>query len=117
MKKELEEITRRVKGLTPDRLKALEPKKKEALPFAIAQKDAKRYVPPGSHVWRSLTRNQWCGHVKPLPRVCCLWAKHGGEAPALRECLARMWKNYLMLEGLDYVHCPWTDLLDPAVEQ
>ena len=77
------------------------------LPSSIPQADARLYIPPRCSIWRSLTRGAWCAHSPPRARISEAWGRHGGDEPALRELLHRLWMQHLELEGQDMSACPY----------
>jgi len=46
-------------------------------PHHCEQRDANKYVPSGSSVWRPLQRAGWCGHNPPYVRVSASFRKSG----------------------------------------
>lgn len=78
-----------------------------ALPSVIPQAEAKRYIPPGSSIWRSLTRSAWCGHMPPRARCSEPWQRHGSDAAALHAIVVRMWRQHMEIEGLSPEETPF----------
>ncbi len=80
---------------------------KGSLPTVISQRDAKKFIPPGTHIWRGLTKGSWQGHCEPFARVYESWA-NSSEPEAMRRIIKKLWEQYLMVSGKDWSHCPWT---------
>ncbi len=69
--------------------------KKLVLPHHIAQGDAKAFIPPGSSVWRDMSRGGCCAHLPPHARISESSEKHGGSSDvAFRTLLIRMWVQF-----------------------
>eukprot|EP00975_Prorocentrum_lima_P051883 10865499-Prorocentrum_lima.AAC.1 len=56
------------------------------MPPTIPQHEARRYLPPGTHIWRGLTRGERCGHCPPRAHI---------ESGAMWLCIQALWKQYL----------------------
>jgi hypothetical protein len=81
-----------------------QPSKK--MPCSISHAQASQFVPPGSSIWRGLTKGIWCGHCPPHKRVQATWAEHGEEG-AMREVLRMLWDQHLQKHGLTRADCPF----------
>jgi len=80
---------------------------KRVLPAHIAQKDAKRFIPPNCSIWVSATRGEWNGHTHGHPhRVYEPFNRYGSSEEALHMCLRRLWLQFLEPLGLDGSSCP-----------
>lgn len=77
------------------------------LPKTIPQSEAKRWIPEGTSVWRSNTRNEWWGHYSSAQykRIVVPWTL-GQEEPAMREVIRRLWAQWLEYRGLPESDCP-----------
>ena len=85
------------------------------LPDAIAQADAKHWIPPGSSIWRGNVRQEWCGHMPPHKRIqasCTLLTEPG----ALRDVLRRLWRQWMHIHGKSLADVPITGLFDAVAE-
>jgi hypothetical protein len=82
------------------------------LPHHISQPEAKRYVPPGASVWRSLVRSEWCGHLPPAKRCTEPFSRHEGSEGALKALLRRLWAQHLDRTGAPHTACPIDGLFD-----
>ena len=80
------------------------------MPPHIPQPEAKRYIPPGAHIWVGYTREAWCGHLKPFKRVSAAFGSSGGSQGALREVLRMLWSDYLFSRGEEQAMCPWAGI-------
>jgi len=84
------------------------------LPSTMCQKTAKQFVPPGSFIWRGLSRSEWCGHMSPFRRVQASWHTFGEEG-AMRRVVAMLWEQYCSFHGLPWPDsCPHKELLGIA---
>ena len=54
------------------------------LPRDIDQREARRWIPPGSHIWVSRTRNEWWGHMAPYKRITEKWHLTGEDQAVLK---------------------------------
>ena len=74
----------------------------------ISHADAKRLIPPGSSIWRGLTRREWCGHheVSGAIRVRAPWDGLGGQQAALKNVVGRLWRQHLEHWGLPETDAP-----------
>ena len=81
-------------------------------PHLCEQRDANKYVPSGSSVWRSLKRGEWCGHNPPYVRVSASFRKSGSSEEALRHCLAKLWRQELDKHSQPLSECPISGLFD-----
>lgn len=90
-------------------------KKKPAVPAAqrpppgphhIEQGEARDFCPPCAHIWRSLLRGEWCGHVLLCKRVSASFHAYGSSEAALNECLKKMWRQWLEQNGMALSECP-----------
>ena len=95
----------KAKGKAKAKAKAVAAKPR--LAAHIEQTEARRWIPEGSSIWRSLTRGAWCAHVPPLRRISEPWVVHGCEQLALKTILVRMWAQHLELVGGDPSDCPF----------
>ncbi|CAK0844083.1 unnamed protein product [Prorocentrum cordatum] len=92
-----------------------EPVAPTALPIGIDHKDANKYKPPGSYIWRSFRGQAWQGRVPPAGIVSRSWQKYGGYNHALRELIKELWKVHCVLEGYDPRECPMAGVFDQEV--
>ena len=65
------------------------------IPHHCTQPEAKRLLPPGASIWRSLKRSEWCGHYPPYRRVTEPFTRSGSSQNALKACLRLLWRQYL----------------------
>ena len=109
-----------VRAMAESKMTAAAKKKAKAksapspLPSGIAQKDVKVYCPPGAYIWRSNGRPQWNGHLPPRRRVHGSWSAETGEDEGVKDCLKKLWLQYLDQEGLGIDSCPWKELIFAA---
>lgn len=82
------------------------PDPKRALPAHIDQSQAKLYLPPEAHIWRRHSPGEWNCHLPDCRRISEAFGKHGSSELALRECLRRVWRQYLERSGLAEADCP-----------
>ena len=90
----------------PKRQKKMVQKPLPKLFFKLTHAEVKAYIPPGSSIWRSLTKGGWMGHLPPFPRVSATWAEHGEEESPL-VCLRKLWRLRFLADGTDESTCPW----------
>jgi hypothetical protein len=83
------------------------------LTTAVSQAAARALVPPEAHIWRGLTRGEWCGHRPPYRRVSFPWHRFG-EQGALKECLQALWRQHFAYTGGSVDTCPVEGLFDAA---
>lgn len=95
---------------TKQRKRARAAPERKPLPHHLEQRDAKKFLPPNSTLWRSKTRGEWNGQFRQNKRVWEPFYKHGGSESALRVCLRRLWSQHLAYEGLDESECPFSGL-------
>jgi hypothetical protein len=69
----------------------------------IEQPEARKLIPPGSSIWRGLTKGQWCGHLPPYVRVSRPWALN--ETASCMWVIRELWLQYLEANGLDQDSC------------
>ena len=82
----------------------------------IDQRTVANFLPPSEnvHVWRGLTRGEWCGHLPPYRRIRATWSEFGEEW-AMVNVLCRLWQQYCEANALDFdVVCPYKELLRPT---
>ena len=73
----------------------------------LSQKEAKRYMPPDSYLWRANKKGCWCARVLPHRSRSESWSKHDGDSTAAMLCVARnSWETWLADRGLPTSHCP-----------
>lgn len=84
---------------------------RKALPSTIPQSQAKKWVPEGTHIWRGLTRSEWCGHCEPYKRIQASWHLHGEEG-AMRIIIRRLWEQNLEADGLGPEACPFDGIFE-----
>ena len=106
-KRAYRELHEKVK--TDKKWKPPDKKKMYLLPSTIPQKEAKKYIPPNTYIWRGLQRCEWCGHCRPYKRCKASWLQYG-EAEALRVMIRMLWDQWLTLGGLDREYCPIENL-------
>ena len=70
----------------------------------MPQAEAKRFLPPDAHVWRSNVRGGWHFQVGNHPRGSENWA--GSSYRALMEVMRRAWVLWLSGERLPLSACP-----------
>ena len=71
------------------------------LPFAIPQKEAKLYVPPGAYIWRGMQRNEWWGHLAPFKRAKAKFTVKSEEQSSLKSTLRQLWSQYCWWKAID----------------
>lgn len=82
------------------------PKKYPDLPSTIPQEYARKFCPPGAHIWRALGRCEWAGHTsKDHIRVSARWCDHG-EDSSMRVVLRKMWNQWNEQHGKDHNTSP-----------
>lgn len=89
-------------------------KKQPRLPASISHSEAKKHIPPGTSIWRGLTRGEWCGQCPPRKRIQCSWFLKG-ERGAMEDIIRRLWLQHLELRGRPLADCPYPGLLDGGV--
>ena len=92
-------------SLDPPKRKA-ESTAPKSLP-ALEQKNIKQFLPPGASVWRSNTRDEWCGHMPPHKRIQASFIAFGGEEGAALDVLRRLWQQWAHLGGKSQSDIPW----------
>ena len=69
----------------------------------IDQKEAKQYMPPGSHIWRGNNRGRWYHHLPPHKRHVEKWANHDmNSVAAMHACVRHCWE--LWCDDNDILH-------------
>ena len=92
--------------------KVPKPPKQKPLPPHIVQAEAKTFLPPhGASIWLGVKRGEWCAHVPPSTRVTCPFTRYGNRQEALKECLRKVWAQWLEMQGLSDAYCPWAGLV------
>lgn len=84
------------------------PKGKEpVMPSTIPQKEAKKYLPPGTYIWRAVVRCEWCGHCAPYKRCSHSWLVYG-EYGSMIMTIKKLWDQYCELNATDFMEvCPF----------
>lgn len=98
-------VTERAADCAVKRRKKAAAPARRTLPSAIPQAQARRWIPEGTHIWRGLTRSEWCGHCEPYKRIQASWHLHG-EAGAMRIIIRRLWEQKLEADDLGPEACP-----------
>lgn len=99
----------------PKAKKAKGPLAQKKMPTVIPQAEARKFIPPGTSIWRGTVRGSWQGHCKPFKRVYVNW-KASSEPEAMKEVMRQLWCQYIQREALTNADCPWQGLLgDPVV--
>lgn len=77
--------------------------------FDITQPQAKKFLPPGAAIWRSVTGRQgWNGHFGGNARISRGFGDGVSDCrQALRDVLVRLWDQYLTKNGLEWDSCPY----------
>lgn len=85
------------------------------LPATIEQTMARLFCPQGGHIWRGLTRGEWCGHYPPFRRIHSKWSALGEEG-SMKDILRRLWRMHAEHTGLDFPGCcpHWSLLAEPS---
>ena len=114
MAKEVQVKLAKAKPAPKKRPRASHEVKTVPLPTGVpTQAEAKEMLPPGAHVWRSLSDEGWCGHLEPFSRTHYSGLVYGPRTACILN-IRDMWIKYSMLKGLDIEQCPvknlWKDL-------
>jgi hypothetical protein len=80
------------------------------MPFEMTHAEAKAFLPPGTSIWRGLSRCTWYGHCKPHRRVQAKWVDYDGEQAACKAMIKILWTQYLDMKGYPYSECAVQDL-------
>jgi len=74
----------------------------------MCQADARTYMPPYSHIWRSNKLGAWHIHVPPHKRAGKSFKAHQDDSSkALVAVLQVAWSQYLSDNALPLGDCPW----------
>jgi ribosomal protein L7/L12 len=84
--------------------------KQVKFPTGIDQKDAKKFLPPDTNIWRGLVRREWCGHCPPRKRIQSPWSEYTEEG-AMIQIIRTLWLQWLELHGFNKDMCPYSGLL------
>lgn len=81
-----------------------------ALPSSFDQRAVRQFCPPGAHIWKGVTKQNWNGHMENRRRVSANW-HDGDEQQAIRTVLRKLWLQYVDIRGIRPEDTPWPELL------
>ena len=76
------------------------------IPLAFNQATVKKFIPPGSSIWRGNTRGEWWAHVKPYSRVVRRVSDYESEKDCILAVLQESWRQFNEKSGLMPTACP-----------
>jgi hypothetical protein len=79
-------------------------------PRDIQHKDANSFKPPGSSIWRGITKNCWCGHMPPHDRCSGTFKEHGSDVAALMSVLHKLWTQWCKNTSTLWPDCPCANI-------
>ncbi len=73
----------------------------------LPQREAKRFLPTGGHVWRDNARGAWAYHHEGHKRFSIPWSRFGGNSRlSMFEGMRVCWKLFLQDKCLPESACP-----------
>lgn len=82
-----------------------------ALPESMSQREARRWIPEGTSIWRGNLRGEWWGHCPPNLSFHAKWSTYT-EAGALKVVIRRLWREHLSMIGRGVDACPYPHLFE-----
>ena len=74
------------------------------------KKDAKKFMPPSSYLWKVNNSLSWCARCPPFSPIQRSWRCHG-ELQALRLVISQAWWQWCRLNGVAWEDAPITGLI------